>query len=237
MAERRILSLAGGVALSVLTTMGSANAMTDATVTASLGGASALSGTLTSDLGLYQTYLQRFVTPDGRVIDNVNGNITHTESQGYGMLLAVAAGDRETFDRIWTFTETNLYVRPDGLASWKWSPEGGKADAETGQVADPNNASDGDLLIAWALAEAAAAGWNPDYAQRADKIIDALSRVLERIEPFGLVPSMFAATALSMFADDEAGLPAVLVYAVLAALGGWLLFIVALELPIAAFWR
>ncbi len=57
------------------------------------------------------------------------------------------------------------------------------------------------------------------------------------VEPLGLVPSMFFASALSMFADDHARLPVVLVYATLAALGGWLLFNVALDLPIAAFWR
>jgi hypothetical protein len=57
------------------------------------------------------------------------------------------------------------------------------------------------------------------------------------IEPLGLVPSMFLATAISMFADDKARLPAVLIYAVLATLAGWLLFLVALDLPIPAFWR
>ena len=57
------------------------------------------------------------------------------------------------------------------------------------------------------------------------------------IEPAGLVPSMFVATALSMFADDEARLPGVLIYATLATLAGWLLFLVALDLPIPAFWR
>ena len=44
--------------------------------------------------------------PDGRVVDNVNGGISHPESQGYGMLLAIAAGDRDTFERIWSFTSS-----------------------------------------------------------------------------------------------------------------------------------
>lgn len=57
------------------------------------------------------------------------------------------------------------------------------------------------------------------------------------IEPAGLVPSMFVATALSIFADDKARLPGVLVYAALATLAGWLLFLVALDLPIPAFRR
>jgi len=53
----------------------------------------------------------------------------------------------------------------------------------------------------------------------------------------GLVPSMFLAVAISMFADDQVRPLHVLVYASLATLGGWLLFLVVLELPIPAFWR
>ncbi|SFR05853.1 tripartite tricarboxylate transporter TctB family protein [Poseidonocella sedimentorum] len=57
------------------------------------------------------------------------------------------------------------------------------------------------------------------------------------VDVVGLVPSMFLAVAVSMFADDDARPLNVLIYASLATLGGWLLFLVALELPIPAFWR
>jgi hypothetical protein len=57
------------------------------------------------------------------------------------------------------------------------------------------------------------------------------------VEVTGLVPSMFLAVAVSMLADREARLLGILAYAVLASLGGWFLFLVALELPIPAFWR
>lgn len=57
------------------------------------------------------------------------------------------------------------------------------------------------------------------------------------VDVAGLVPSMFLAVALSMFADDAARPLSVLIYATLATFGGWLLFLVALELPIPAFWR
>lgn len=57
------------------------------------------------------------------------------------------------------------------------------------------------------------------------------------IDVAGLVPAMFLAVAVSMFADGEARPLGVLIYASLATLGGWLLFLVALELPIPAFWR
>jgi endoglucanase len=48
---------------------------------------------------LWESYRQAFIR-DGRVIDVDNGGITHSEAQGYGMLLAEAAGDRPTFDRL-----------------------------------------------------------------------------------------------------------------------------------------
>jgi endo-1,4-beta-D-glucanase Y len=87
------------------------------------------------------------VTAEGRVVDNANGGISHSEGQGYAMLIAERLDDRPTFETIWRWTQSNLLVRGDGLAAWRWSPE-------TPHVADHNNATDGDLLIAWALAQA-----------------------------------------------------------------------------------
>jgi endoglucanase len=69
------------------------------------------------------------------------------------MLLAVAADDRAAFDRIWGWTRANLMVRDDQLLAWRWEPNKRPA------VADMNDASDGDILVAWALVEAADA-WN-----------------------------------------------------------------------------
>lgn len=57
------------------------------------------------------------------------------------------------------------------------------------------------------------------------------------VDVAGLVPSMFLAVAVSMFADRQARPATVLIYTVLATLAGWLLFLVILELPIPAFWR
>ncbi|MEG9529489.1 MAG: glycosyl hydrolase family 8, partial [Hyphomicrobiales bacterium] len=42
----------------------------------------------------WRAYRSRFITDQGRVVDTANGQISHSEGQGYGMLLAVAAGDR-----------------------------------------------------------------------------------------------------------------------------------------------
>ncbi|MGQ9369144.1 glycosyl hydrolase family 8 [Azospirillum sp. ST 5-10] len=91
----------------------------------------------------WRGFVSRFIAADGRVVDIGNGGISHSEGQGYGMVLAVAAGDRAVFDRLWAWTRRTLAVRDDGLMAWKW--EEGKG------IPDRNNASDGDVLIAWAL--------------------------------------------------------------------------------------
>lgn len=100
-------------------------------------------------------YRDRFVSSEGRVIDTGRGGITTSEGQGFGMLLAVANNDRIAFDRIWDWTKQNLDKRDDGLFVWKWSPPEAKARR------DSNNATDGDLLIAWALARAGVK-WDED---------------------------------------------------------------------------
>lgn len=57
------------------------------------------------------------------------------------------------------------------------------------------------------------------------------------VDVAGLVPSMFLAISVSMFADRQAKPLTILLYTVLATFAGWLLFLVILELPIPAFRR
>lgn len=118
----------------------------------------------------WDDFKARFIV-EGRVVDNGNGGLSHSEGQGYGMLLAALTKDRAGFEAIWGWTDAHLFVRPDALAAWKWDPA-------TGAVADRNNATDGDLLIAWALVRAAEAFGVPAYAERAKAIGEALSRAV-----------------------------------------------------------
>jgi len=83
---------------------------------------------------------------NGRVIDKAQGGITHTEGQGAALILAVQNDDPHTFAQVWDWTQRNLQVREDKLFAWSWSPSSG--------ISDMNNASDGDLFIAWALSKA-----------------------------------------------------------------------------------
>lgn len=117
----------------------------------------------------WASFKQRFMADDGRIVDNGNGGVSHSEGQSYGLLLAQAAGDRVAFDKILAWTETKL-ARPDvALYVWRYDPRAANP------VADRNNATDGDLLIAYALAKAANRWREPRYAARSRTIVDAIA--------------------------------------------------------------
>ncbi|MBB3965341.1 glycosyl hydrolase family 8 [Rhizobium metallidurans] len=120
------------------------------------------------DAAAWSAYKAKFLDPTGRIIDNANGNISHSEGQGYGLWLAYLANNQADFEQIWYFTRTELLLRDDGLAVWKWDP------SAKPHVTDANNASDGDMLIAYALALAGSAWKNNDYIEAAARIAKAL---------------------------------------------------------------
>lgn len=123
----------------------------------------------------WRHYRNRFITPDGRVIDTGNGGVSHSEGQGYGLLLAAAMADRATFERLWQWTQTHLQQRGDHLFIWRRRP--GMALAQE----DPNNASDGDLLIAWALLKAARKWQREDLKSAAMAILaDVKSKLIKQ---------------------------------------------------------
>jgi endo-1,4-beta-D-glucanase Y len=113
--------------------------------------------------GLWSEYRHAYIRDDGRVVDDGQQGISHSEGQGYAMILAEAADDRATFDRVWSWTHSHLQVREDALLAWKWDPE-------MDVVVDMNNATDGDLLIAWALLRAARRWEVPAYHSEAREI-------------------------------------------------------------------
>ncbi|MEP6954928.1 MAG: glycosyl hydrolase family 8 [Solirubrobacteraceae bacterium] len=102
-------------------------------------------------------FLDRYVTPDGRVQRLDQGGDTVGEGQAYGMLLAAAIGDAQRFDAIWGWTKANLR-RSDGLLSFLW---------RDGRVQDANAASDADLDASRALLVAACRLHRPALRQDA----------------------------------------------------------------------
>ncbi|WOK35985.1 glycosyl hydrolase family 8 [Sphingomonas sp. C3-2] len=113
-------------------------------------------------VSVWNDFKARFILPEGRVVDSGNSAISHSEGQGYGLLLAEAVGDRQSFDRLLKWTEANLARPHEALFSWRYEPGKG--------VTDPNNATDGDILIAWALMRAGARWRQPAYTRRAAEI-------------------------------------------------------------------
>lgn len=148
----------------------------------------------------WHAYAQSFLAPSGRIVDTGNGGITHSEGQGYGLLLAFLADMRSDFDRIWRFTLSEMMIRDDGLVAWKWDPEASP------HITDVNNASDGDVLIAYALAMAGAAWDYPEYFRAATELVSALGRTVVAPGPEGplLMPG-----AEGFSAEDRADGPVI----------------------------
>lgn len=116
----------------------------------------------------WEVYKARFLMPDGRIIDTANNNVSHSEGQGFAMLIAEFNNDKETFDKLWQWTRQTLQNKESGLFYWRYNP------TSADPVADKNNATDGDTLIAWALLKAEARWRDKQYGKAADEITKAL---------------------------------------------------------------
>jgi endoglucanase len=123
----------------------------------------------------WAVFRSRFMHPEGRIIDTGNGGISHSEGQGWGMLCAERAGDRAGFDLLYGWTRRTLNRPGDNLFAWRYRPETG--------VDDPNNATDGDLMIAWALLRAGQRWREPAHVAAGSAIARDVLRLLVR--PFG----------------------------------------------------
>lgn len=125
----------------------------------------------------WEAWRQRFLQADGRVVDEGGGpdgrSTSHSEGQGWGLLLAQAHGDRAAFEAIETWTRRHLLIREDALMAWR----GGD-----GRPTDWRSATDGDLFRAWALLRAARdSGWGG--ARRAHAVAQAIAALCLAPDP------------------------------------------------------
>lgn len=125
----------------------------------------------------WQAWKAAFLTEDGRIVDHLQQNASHSEGQGYGMTLAVWFGDADAFRQMHRWTVQNLAVRQDPLLSWRWLPR------QKPHVAEYNNASDGDLFFAWALLAASQKFGDGLYRDQAAQIARFLAESCIRVDP------------------------------------------------------
>jgi cellulose synthase (UDP-forming) len=111
-----------------------------------------------------ESFFQRYVQPDGRVVRTDQGGDTVSEGQAYAMLLAVALDDRTRFDRVWHWTREYLQ-RGDGLLAYHWS---------NGRVDSDEPATDADLDAARALVLAGKRFGSDEYTHEGERIGDAV---------------------------------------------------------------
>ena len=116
----------------------------------------------------------RFLAEEGRVVDTGNGGISHSEGQGFAMLVAERLGDRAAFERLLGWTRRELRRPEDALHAWRYRP------GVAVPVDDPNNATDGDLCIAWALLRAGARWGEPAHTEAGRRIARDILRLLVR---------------------------------------------------------
>lgn len=146
---------------------------------------------------LWERYRAEFVSADGRVMDRSRADITTSESQAYGMILALSFDDRTTFDLLWGWTQRNLGVRPDGLLAWLW----GRRPTGAWEAMEFNNATDADVLAAYALLLASERWGAGEYRASALKLVHAMREKLA-VEVAG---SVYLLPGYHGFAGDTPG--------------------------------
>lgn len=127
-----------------------------------------------ADRAEWVAFQSRFLAPEGRVVDTGNDGISHSEGQGWALLFAARMDDQPGFERILGWTRARLRRPEDELHSWRFRPWAARP------VDDPNNATDGDICIAWALLEAGARWGRADHVALGTAIAQDILRLLVR---------------------------------------------------------
>jgi endoglucanase len=145
----------------------------------------------------WDSYRQRFIQSDGRVIDYEASDRSTSEGQAYALLRAVLINDPATFALTLHWSENNLQRQAggkptDSLWAWKW---GRKEDGNWG-IIDTNFASDADIDAITALI-LGSRRWNrPEYLELAKLKLQDLWNQSTISEPQGkryLLPGPTAA--------------------------------------------
>lgn len=107
----------------------------------------------------YARWKANFVRDNKVIAPEQSNGVTTSEAMGYGMLIAAAMGDKDTFAKFWAYVQTQLGAGGNKLMTW--SNQGGSG-----------SATDADTDIAYALAMADAQ-WG-GYAAAASTMAGAI---------------------------------------------------------------
>ena len=134
----------------------------------------------------WEAYSQRFIDPQGRVIDPLGNNRTTSEGQSYALFFALVNNDRARFDQLLMWTTNNLAggdMRTH-LPGWLW----GKSKEGDWKLLDKNPAADSDCWIAYDLLEAGKAWKDPAYTAIARKMLAMIAaKETADVPGFGLM--------------------------------------------------
>ncbi|MFO1402193.1 MAG: cellulose synthase complex periplasmic endoglucanase BcsZ [Steroidobacteraceae bacterium] len=134
----------------------------------------------------WRDFRAQFVSADGRVVEHASERRqTVSEAQAYALLFAVVADDRAGFGKLLEWTQNNLAAGDLArhLPGWQW---GARDDGSYGPL-DANSATDADLWIAYALAQAGRAWQEPRYTALSHDVgAQVLRRSTVDVPGFGL---------------------------------------------------
>ena len=126
-------------------------------------------------LELWDSYKLNNIEPgSNRTLDKSQNNITTSEGESYTMLRSVWMDDKDTFDKSWEFTKSNLQRPDDKLLSWKF---GQRSDGTYGvltEVGGNNTASDADVDTALSLLMAYSRWNQTSYLYQAHEMINSI---------------------------------------------------------------
>ncbi len=142
---------------------------------------------------LWHAYSARFIDSEsgrvanGPVSDPTGDQHTTSEGQAYALFFALVANDRPTFDRVLSWTQTNLAAGDlsTHLPAWLF----GKDKDGAWKVLDPNSASDADVWIAYSLVEAGRL-WNSPADAALGRALMALIAKNEVVDLPGFGPML-----------------------------------------------